>query len=270
MSRRFLFQGSGYSESSNSSYKHYIIDRNIRLSRVPTEISLLSYKKTQERRKEKTELHSRRLIKSLEHSNLPMSSKVRNNFVVKFTHYVIQKFVDQALSYCDNYILASSEVVVLERIKWHHRFFKEGRETPAKTDSVLHFDVVHCISVHSGSSRTNYSVLISQSPSNLQNASCSCHFSHLNRIPCQHITRVAIAYSEETVRNPRIRRILGPRIAIDIFFHDYCKTDGSEVTSYFIAGFKKQIINHPQIIYNQRKRTKLSNHIVRKPSRRMN
>ena len=100
---RFLCQGSGYTENSNSLYKSNIPEKRIRLSEVPIQMNEITKMKSDP--SINYEIKSKHLSNKLANSSLQIPIELLRKFLKTYTKYSIEKFIQISLKNSINFVV---------------------------------------------------------------------------------------------------------------------------------------------------------------------
>lgn len=128
--RRFLLQGSGYSETSNSGYKRNIVDPRVRISKVPEVMDNLTREMIMKRTQYGTT--SAMITNKLKSSGTHRNHSTAAYLITNVTTFSIQKFLTISVPFSSHFVITNIEQTNFGLVTWpKHNINAERLTTPA-------------------------------------------------------------------------------------------------------------------------------------------
>ena len=229
MSRRFLFQGTGYTEASNSSFRSHILGKKTRVAQIPEEMKKITLLRRQDRRNSEPKTINA-VRNKLGEINLGLAEETLDIIVQNFTPYSIRKFIDLSVKASGHYYVSDTTICLLEEMDTFLDDVAGRKFTIRKDQTACVFRVRRRPStgvVDNDCSRNpTYSVVLfheqgkgSEHPS--IRCFCTCRKATVNGFPCRHIVRAVHIYPEEASRNELVASTIGNEIPFECLWHPY-------------------------------------------------
>lgn len=238
---RFLFQGTGYSEASNSMFAHHIVRRRIPIHEVPQAMIELTERRIANRN---AALENKKgVFNRLSSSPLSVPRAELMNLCQFYSCFCLKKFLrcsvqEQVhykviISYFTFLVHYSAECTKTMGIRENENIaiavFIVGRARMNEVGEEERFEVFCCTSQQTGD------------PTGSFKAGCTCWKPIINGFPCPHIVRVATVFPEELNRSPELQDALGARFQLEQLFHDYWRDNDRTWSLQRIASLRKVV-----------------------------
>lgn len=228
--RRFYFQGSGYTDSSNALYKKEMLDTKIRLSNIPHVLKMKTLE-TLETRKVVSLLKVSFLRKRIMRTNVRIPLKIIDGFLDTYISYSIHKFLDETVPKSTYYVVVSSKIDCHQNMTCSHGFVNIEANQLTSTSIVTVYTVSQQFNAptEEEANPCQHIVLIAKRTPSKSTGSCFCNHPMNHGLPCVYMARVTMVYPDLKIPNTRVKSFTRNRIQIECMWHSYWNKELSGV-----------------------------------------
>lgn len=109
---QYLFQGTGFTESSNAGYLAYALAKKVPFSRIPRQLQALTRKRAEKRNEARIRsiiaLSSR--YRSIRDSKFPIPRVILDQIIAEITSYALNQFKYLSVKLSDNYAVRNAYI----------------------------------------------------------------------------------------------------------------------------------------------------------------